>query len=54
MDNLIKLQQWFDRYLRRKSLESIIFDVSKYWYSPDGPGGKAAIKRLNQNKYKKS
>ena len=49
INNLIKLQNWFDRYLRRKSLEKLIPLVNNYWYSPDGPGGKSAIKRLNEN-----
>ena len=48
MDNLIKLQQWFDRYLRRKKLEKLIHLVNCYWFSPDGPGGKGAIRRLNE------
>ena len=47
INSLIKLQQWFDRYLRRKSIEKIIPLVGMYWYCPDGPGGRSAIKRLN-------
>ena len=50
IDKLIKLQRWFDRFLRRKSIEKIIPKVSEYWFSPDGPGCRAAIKRLNKRK----
>lgn len=54
INNLIKLQKWFDRYIRRKSIEKLIPMVNNYWYSPDGPGGKKAIKRLNEIANKKS
>ena len=54
ISNLIKLQKWFDRYLRRKSIERLMPLVDMYWYSPDGPGGKKAIKRLNEIANKKS
>jgi hypothetical protein len=54
INNLIKLQKWFDRYIRRKSIEKLIPMVNNYWYSPDGPGGKKAIKRLNKIANKKS
>ena len=33
-NNLIKLQNWFDRYLRRKNRKLIPL-VNNYWYSPD-------------------
>ena len=54
INNLIKLQKWFDRYLRGKSIERLMPLVDMYWYSPDGPGGKMAIKRLNEIANKKS
>jgi hypothetical protein len=46
LKNLIKLQRWIDRYLRRKKLEKIIPNVTKYWFSPNAYGGKTTIKRL--------
>ena len=30
-------------------VQKLIPFVNNYWYSPDGPGGKSAIKRLNEN-----
>jgi hypothetical protein len=31
---------------KRKVNEKLIPMVNNYWYSPDGPGGKKAIKKL--------
>ena len=50
MDKLIKLQRWFDRYLLSIKIDKFIPLFREFWFSPDGPGCRAAIKRLNKRK----
>ena len=41
---------WINRKadMRENKIDKFIPSFSKFWFSPDGPGGRSAIKRLNE------
>ena len=50
MNKLIKLQKWFYRYLLSIKINKFVSPFKEFWFSPDGPGYRAAIRRLNKRK----
>ena len=54
MNKLIKLQRWFDRYLLSIKIDKFIPIFEIYWFSPEGPGGRSVIRRLNEMKLEMS
>tara|TARA_B100001093_G_C26835751_1_gene1018252 strand:- start:776 stop:1375 length:600 start_codon:yes stop_codon:yes gene_type:complete len=48
-NKLIKLQKWWKIYLLRNKLNKFLPPFQEFWFSPDGPGYRAAIRRLYES-----